>query len=80
MDDIVPKEFVAEENLNYDKEALVNEGVMEDDETIRTSNLPPPPTRAHPRPSAAVPSPLIPCLTKRRVKTPSLLPLMIKPS
>ncbi len=43
MDDIVPEEFVAEENLNYDKEALVDEGVMEDNKTIRTSNLPPPP-------------------------------------
>ncbi len=43
MDDIVPEEFVAEENLNYDKEASVNEGVTEDDKTIRTSNLPPPP-------------------------------------
>jgi hypothetical protein len=44
MDDIVPEEFVAEENLNYDKEALVNEGVTEDDKTIRTLNLPPPPS------------------------------------
>ncbi len=44
MDDIVPEEFVAEENLNYNKEALVDEGVMEDNKTIRTSNLPPPPS------------------------------------
>ncbi len=43
MDDIVPEEFVVEENLNYDKEALVDEGVTEDDKTIRTLNLPPPP-------------------------------------
>ena len=42
MVDIVPEEFVAEENLNYDKEALVNDGVTEDDKTIRTLNLPPP--------------------------------------
>jgi hypothetical protein len=31
MDDIVPEKFVAEENLNYDKEASVDEGVTEDD-------------------------------------------------
>ncbi len=43
MDDTVSEEFVAEENLNYDKEVSVDEGVTEDDETIRTSNLPPPP-------------------------------------
>jgi hypothetical protein len=43
MEDIVPEEFVAEENLNYDKEALFDEGVMEDDKTFRTLNLPPPP-------------------------------------
>jgi hypothetical protein len=43
MDNIVPDEFVVEENLNYDKEASVNEGVTEEDKTIRTSNLPPPP-------------------------------------
>jgi hypothetical protein len=43
MDNIVPEKFVAEENLNYHKEALVDEGVTEDDKTIRTSNLPPSP-------------------------------------
>jgi hypothetical protein len=43
MDNIVLEEFVAEENLNYNKEALVDEGVTEVDKTIRTSNLPPPP-------------------------------------
>jgi hypothetical protein len=43
MGNIVPEEFVVEENLNYDKEASVNEGVTEDEETIKTSNLPPPP-------------------------------------
>jgi hypothetical protein len=43
MDDIVPEEIVVEENLNYDKEASVDEGVTEDNETIRTLNLPPPP-------------------------------------
>ncbi len=45
MDDIVSEEFVGEGNLNYDKEAVVNEGVTEDNKTIRTSNLPPPPPK-----------------------------------
>jgi hypothetical protein len=39
MADIVPEEFVAEENLNYDKEVSVDEGVSEDNKTIKTSNL-----------------------------------------
>ncbi len=46
MDDkplLVPEEFVAEESLNYDKNMSVNEGVNSDDETVKTSNLPPPP-------------------------------------
>jgi hypothetical protein len=46
MVDIVPEEFVAEENLNYDKE--VDERVSEDDKTIKTSNLPPPPVVENP--------------------------------
>ncbi len=48
MDNIVPEEFVAEENLNYDKEVSINEGVSEDDETIKRSNLPPPPADKNP--------------------------------
>jgi hypothetical protein len=50
MDDIelVPEEFVVEENLNYDKEVSVDEGVSEDNETIKTSNLPPPPVDKNP--------------------------------
>jgi hypothetical protein len=50
MDNIerVPEEFVAEENLHYDKEVSVNEGVLEDDEIIKTSNLPPPPADKNP--------------------------------
>ncbi len=39
MDDIEPAEFVMEENLNY-KEISVDEGVSEDDETIKMSNVP----------------------------------------
>jgi hypothetical protein len=43
LDDIDPAEFVAEENLNYiKKETSEEEGVTEDDKTIKTSNLPPP--------------------------------------
>jgi hypothetical protein len=44
MDDIelVHEEFVMEENLNNDKEVSVNEGVLEDNETVKMSNLPPP--------------------------------------
>ncbi len=50
MDDIelVPEEFVVEENFNYDKEVSVNEGVSEDNERIKTSNLPPPPADENP--------------------------------
>jgi hypothetical protein len=50
MDDIelVPEEFVMEENLNYDKEVSANEGVSKDNETIKTSNLPPPPADKNP--------------------------------
>ena len=48
MGNIVPEEFVVEENLNYDKEVSVDEGVSEDDETIKTSNLPSPPADESP--------------------------------
>jgi hypothetical protein len=45
MDDepaFAPEEFVAEENLNFDKEVSVDEGVESDNETVKTSNLPAP--------------------------------------
>ena len=38
-----PEEFVAEENLNFDKEVSVDEGVESDEKTVKTSNLPAPP-------------------------------------
>ena len=41
MDDepaFAPEEFVAEENLNFDKEVSVNEGVKSDDKMVKTSN------------------------------------------
>jgi len=46
MDDepaLVPEEFVAEENFNFDKDMSVDEGVNSDDDTVKTSNLPAPP-------------------------------------
>jgi hypothetical protein len=46
MDDelpLVPEEFVAEENLNYDTNMSVDEGINSDDKTVKTSNLPPHP-------------------------------------
>ncbi len=46
--ELVPEELVVEENLNYNKEVSVNEGVSEDNETIKTSNLPPPPADENP--------------------------------
>ncbi len=54
MDDIQPEEFIAEENLNYkEKETSEDEGVCEDDETIKTLNLPAPATAEEP-PSEAI--------------------------
>jgi hypothetical protein len=78
--ELVPEEFVMEENLNYHKEVSVDEGVTEDNKTIKTSNLPPLhlQTRTHPRPSTAVLLPLTLCLHRRRVKTLSSLPPTIK--
>ena len=40
---LVPEEFAAEENLNYNKNMSVDEGVKSDDKMVKTSNLPPPP-------------------------------------
>ncbi len=54
MDDIQPEEFIAEENLNYkEKEMSEGEGVGEDNETIRTANLPASATAEEP-PSEAI--------------------------
>jgi hypothetical protein len=54
IDDIDPAEFIAEENLNYkEKEMSEDEGVNEDDETIRTSNVPSPAATEEP-PSTAL--------------------------
>ena len=47
MDNIDPEKFIAEENLNY-KEMSADEGVGEDNETIKTSNVPLPPAKEPP--------------------------------
>jgi len=40
MDDIDPAEFIADENINFEKsDTTEDEGVRDDDETIKTSNL-----------------------------------------
>jgi hypothetical protein len=43
-----PEEFVAEENLNFEQDASVDEGVKSDDDTVKTSNLPAPSDDAPP--------------------------------
>ncbi len=59
MDDINPAEFVAEENLNYkEKEMSEDEGVNEDNKTIKTSNVPPPPASEDPTSDALRRGPL----------------------
>ena len=40
---LVPEEFDAEENLNYEKDMSVDKGVDSDNDTVKTSNLPAPP-------------------------------------
>jgi hypothetical protein len=48
------EEFIAEENLLLDKQQKsVNEGVTEDNETVQTANLPPPPAHNEPHPGVA---------------------------
>jgi hypothetical protein len=54
MDNIDPAEFVADENLNYkEKEMSEDEGVTEDNETIKTLNVPSPAVAEEP-PSKAL--------------------------
>ena len=60
--ELIPEEFVVKENLNYNKEMPVNEGVTEDDKTIKTSNVPSPPVDEPPeaicrRPLTSYPNP-----------------------
>jgi hypothetical protein len=54
LDNIDPAEFVAEENLNYKaNDTSEDEGVNEDDKTIKTLNVPPLPASEEP-PSEAL--------------------------
>jgi hypothetical protein len=70
MDDIQPKEFIAEENLYYkEKEMSEDEGVSEDDETIKTLYVHSPATAEEP-PSEAIcsgPLTLIQGLLRKRM-------------
>ena len=45
---LVPEEFVAEENVNYWKDMLANEGANADDRTVKMVNLPLPPQQEEP--------------------------------
>ncbi len=46
--DLVPEEFVAEENVNYCKDTLASEGANVDNKMVKTSNLPLPPQEEEP--------------------------------
>jgi hypothetical protein len=45
---LVPEEFVAEENVNYQKDVSASEGANADDWTVKTANLPLPPLQEEP--------------------------------
>jgi hypothetical protein len=45
---LVPEEFVAEENVKYCKDMLASERVNADDKTMKMSNLPSPPQQEEP--------------------------------
>ena len=54
MDLLLREEFIAKENLLLDKQQKsVDEGVMEDNETVQTANLPPLPVDNEPHPGTA---------------------------
>jgi hypothetical protein len=44
----VPKEFMAEENVNYGKDVLASEGANANKKMVKTSNLPSPPQEEEP--------------------------------
>jgi hypothetical protein len=46
--ELVPKEFVAEENVNYQKEVSASEGANAEDRTVTMTNLPSPPLQEEP--------------------------------
>ncbi len=45
---LAPEEFVAEENVNYQKDASASEGANADGRTVKTANLPLPPQEEEP--------------------------------
>jgi hypothetical protein len=46
--DLVPEEFVAEENVNYWKDVLASEGANADNRMVKTANSPSPPLQEEP--------------------------------
>ena len=79
MDDVDPAEFIAEENLNYKgKETSEDEGVNEDDKTIRTSNVPSPAAAEEPPSKALCSGPLTFDPRPQEEEDERLLHLMIK--
>jgi hypothetical protein len=46
--DLVPEEFMAKENVNYQKDVSASEGANADDRTVKTANLPSPPQQEEP--------------------------------
>jgi hypothetical protein len=46
--ELVPEEFVAEENVNYQKDMSASEGANADHRTVKTANLPSPPLQEEP--------------------------------
>jgi hypothetical protein len=46
--ELVPEEFVAEENVNYRKDVSASEGANADDRIVKRANLPSPPLQEEP--------------------------------
>jgi hypothetical protein len=46
--ELVPEEFVAEENVNYWKDVSASEGANADNRTVKMANLPLPPQQEEP--------------------------------
>jgi hypothetical protein len=46
--ELVPEEFVVEENVNYWKDMSASEGANADDRMVKTANLPLPPQQEEP--------------------------------
>jgi hypothetical protein len=46
--ELVPEEFVAEENVNYRKDVSASKGANADDRTVKTASLPLPPLQEEP--------------------------------